>query len=117
MTLHGSNGKIILQYNKFAKFVNSLLNNSIKKPISYVKNSKQFIQYIYYIHVSDGYVLISLDTSRLFTNMFYHLVKLGIDRRYKQIKKHTIIYLYEIHNAIDYFESNTFLEFNNTYYK
>ena len=100
-----------------ANFLNSVLNNSIKKPASYVKNSHQFIQDIYNIHVPDNHVLISLDASSLFTNVPYDLVKLGIDKQYEQIKKHTIIPLHEIHEAIDYFENNTYLQFNNTYYK
>ena len=100
-----------------AKQISTILNNCIKKPDSYIKNSSYFIEKIKNISIPDDHVFVSFDATSLFTNVPPELVKSGIERRYEQMRKHTIIPLDEFFKAVDFLNDNTFLQFNKKYYK
>ena len=100
-----------------SKFISSLLTNSIKKPVSHIKNSTHFIQKISDVVIPDDHIIVSFDATSLFTNVPLDLVKIGIEKRYDQIRKHTIIPLDELFKAVDFLNEHTFLQFNNQYYK
>ena len=100
-----------------AKFISTLLTTSIKKPVSCIKNSQHFISKISEVSIPDNHILISLDATSLFTNVPVDLVKNSIEKRFNQINKFTVIPLNELFNAIDFLSSNTFLQFNNKFYR
>ena len=88
-----------------------------KKPESYIKNSSEFIDKIKDTSIPDDHVFVSFDATSLFTNVPTELVKLGIEIRYEQMRKHTIIPLDEFFKAIDFLSNNTFLQFNKKFYR
>jgi len=46
-----------------------ILNSSIKKPISYVKDSWTFVNYMKGKNIQPDEILVSLDVTSLFTNL------------------------------------------------
>ena len=65
-----------------SKTLNNILNESLPKPNSFMKNFIDLIDRIKNVKIPHNYVLLSLDVSSLFTNVPIHLVLTGIEKRW-----------------------------------
>ena len=99
-----------------AKQVSRILNNVIKKPPSYIKNSFELIQKISNLNIPDGYILISLDATSLFTNIPTDLIEKSIDRRCCSLLQNTRVTIDDWHEVIEFLSNNTYFQFNGKYY-
>jgi len=64
-----------------AKFLHNILNISIKKPISHVKDSWSFVSHIKEKSISLDEIMVSFDVTSLFTNLPKELILRGIENR------------------------------------
>lgn len=77
-----------------AKFLHNILNNSIPKPYSYIKDNWSFVTKINGVNIQPDELLVSLDDISLtFTNIPKELVLDGIEKRRNYISQATALNL------------------------
>jgi len=100
-----------------AKFLHGILKTSIKKPMSFTKDSWSFVKSINGKIIEPHEIFISLDVTSLFTNIPKELVIQGIENRWTDIQKNTKLNLTQMICAIDMVLSSTSFAFNGKYYE
>jgi len=100
-----------------AKFLHEVLNTSIKKPSSHVKDSWSFANYIRNKTIAAHEILLSLDVTALFNNIPKELVMRAIESRWGDIQKSVKFDLTQFVHALDLILSSTCFSFNDTYYE
>ncbi|XP_023315367.1 uncharacterized protein LOC111693814 [Trichogramma pretiosum] len=88
----------------------------IKPPASYFDNSFDFKSKFANISIPTDYVLVSLDVVSLFTNVPLELVLESLDRRYSDLCKSHLSFN-KIREVMIFLFNNTYLKFNNTFYR
>jgi len=99
-----------------AKFLHNIINSSIKKPNSHIKDSWSFVSYIKNKNIQQNEILVSFDVTSLFTNLPKELILQGIEKRWHDIKRNTKLSLPQLLNAIDLLLSSAGFSFNGKYY-
>jgi len=99
-----------------AKFLHNILNISIKKPTSHVKDSWSFVGHIKEKSILPDEILVSFDVTSLFTNLPKELILRGIENRWQDIEKNTKLVLPQFLNAIDLLLSSACFSYNDKYY-
>jgi len=99
-----------------SKFLHNILNSSIKKPISHIKDSWSFVSYIKSKNIQPNEVMVSFDVTSLFTNLPKELILQGIENRWQDIKGNTKLSLPQLLNAIDLLLNSSCFSFNSKYY-
>jgi len=74
---------------EIAKFLNSILNASLNRPLSHIKDCWSFVNCVKGITVELNEILVSLDATSLFTNIPKELVVRAIENRWNLIQKNT----------------------------
>jgi len=100
-----------------AKFLNSVLGASLKKPVSHAKDSWTFVEKIRGTTIEHDAILVSLDVASLYTNLPKELIMQAIENRWSDIQKNTKFTLTQLKNAIDLVLSSTGFVFNGVYYE
>jgi len=100
-----------------AKFLHGILKESIKKPMSYTKDSWSFVNNINRKIIEPHEIFVSLDVTSLFTNIPRELVMQGIENRWTDIRMKTKLSLTQMISAIDMVLSSTSFVFNGRYYE
>jgi len=100
-----------------AKFLHGILKESIKKPMSYTKDSWSFVNNINRKIIAPHEIFVSLDVTSLFTNIPKELVMQGIENRWTDIRIKTKLSLTQMISAIDMVLSSTSFVFNGRYYE
>jgi len=99
------------------KYLHEIINNSIKKPASNIKDSWSFVSRINKTHIETNEIMISLDVTSLFNNIPKELVIQGIRNRWNDIQKTTKMSISQMLNAIELVLSSTSFKFNGKYYE
>jgi len=100
-----------------AKYLHNILSCSIKKPRSFIKDSRSFVEKINKITITSEEILVSLDVDALFTNIPKELVRRGIEDRWMDISTKTKMNLPQFLHAIDTVMSSTSFTFNGKFYE
>jgi len=100
-----------------ARLLHEIINNSIKRPASNIKDSWSFVKDINNKKIEPHEILVSLDVVSLFNNIPKELIMQGIENRWNDIKKTTKISLPQFLNAIDLILSSASFKFNGKYYE
>lgn len=100
---------------KLGRFIHTKLLPLTSDHFSSTKNSLHFKQSTESIIIPDGYTLISLDVTSLFTNVPIELVKNAINNRKNKLSGN--IPSSEIIKAVEIIMTNTYFQFNNSHYK
>jgi len=100
-----------------AKYLHGIINNSIKKPASNIKDSWSFVGRIKKRSIETNEIMVSLDVTSLFNNIPKELVMQGIRNRWNDIQKTTKMSLAQMLNAIELVLSSTSFKFNDKYYE
>jgi len=100
-----------------ARYLHEILNCSIKKPASNIKDSWSFVRKINKITIYSDEILMSLDVTSLFTNIPKELVMRGIRSRWNDIKKATKMSETQFLNAIELVLSSTCFKFDGKFYE
>ncbi|XP_071628256.1 uncharacterized protein [Temnothorax longispinosus] len=100
-----------------ASRLQNILEKSVPKPESYVKDGWSFVELIRGVRVGDGDVLISLDVTSLFTNVPKDLVLKAIEERWNYITTKTDLSLLQFLSAVDLILSSTSFMFNGQFYE
>jgi len=100
-----------------ARYLHEILNSSIKKPASNIKDSWSFVKKINKIMIDSDEILISLDATSLFTNIPKELVMSGIRGRWNDIKNATKMSLTQFLDAIELVLSSTCFKFDGKFYE
>lgn len=105
---------------KLSKFVQQSITNVSKNTPSYVKDSFQFKDFITKITIPDGYVLLSLDVSSLYTNVPLERVRNALKSRKDALStcnSSKNIPINELIKAVNLIMENTCFLFNNEFFK
>ena len=102
---------------KLSKVIESILNNSLTKPKSYIKNSLNLIEIVKNIEIPNDHIMLSLDVTSLFTNIPLELLIKGVVKRYPTIMQKYNIPLDDIIGIIKFLMDNTFFQFDNEFYQ
>jgi len=100
-----------------ARYLHEILNCSIKKPASNIKDSWSFVRKINKITIYSDEILMSLDVTSLFTNIPKELVMRGIHSRWNDIKKATKMRETQFLDAIELVLSSTCFKFDGKFYE
>lgn len=100
-----------------ACFIHEILNESLKKLPSYIKNSFELVSKLKGLQFENDITLASLDVVSLFTNIPITEVINSITKRWDQVELNTIIPLNEFLIATNLILNSTYFSFNNVYYK
>jgi len=100
-----------------ARFLNSVLGVSVKRPASHVKDCWTFAKKIKGMTIELDTILLSLDVASLFTNLPKELIMQAIENRWSDIQNNTKFTLTQLKNAIDLVLSSTGFVFNGVYYE
>ena len=100
-----------------SKIFNKILNDSLPKPRSFIKNSLSFRDTIIKNQIANNYIMISLDVMSLFTNIPIKLIQKSIEKIWHYIEKFTKLPLEEFKDGIEFLMNNTFFQFNNSFYR
>jgi len=100
-----------------ARYLHEILNNSIKKPASNIKDSWSFVRKINKIMIDSDEILMSLDATSLFINIPNELVMSGIRGRWNDIKNVTKMSLTQFLDAIELVLSSTCFKFDGKFYE
>lgn len=95
----------------------NILNNAIKKPKSYLRNSYDFINRIKPFLIPDDHILISLDATSLFTNVNSEHVRDSLIKRYCTISQCSNISLDDLLESCQFLFDSIYFKFNNNYYQ
>jgi len=99
-----------------AKFLHNILNISIKKLISHVKDSWSFVSHIKEKSISLDEIMVSSDVTSLFTNLPKELILRRIENRWLDIEKNTKLSLPQLINAVELLLSSAYFSYNDKYY-
>ena len=91
-----------------SKFICTILNKSIRKPPSFVKNSLEVVNRLNGLLIPDESILVSFDVASLFTNISLERVIESIQRRYNTIRNFTNVPLDKLIRAVKIIMNNTF---------
>ncbi|XP_018361291.1 PREDICTED: uncharacterized protein LOC108760020 [Trachymyrmex cornetzi] len=97
--------------------MHNIINDSIPKTFSHIKDSFQLVEKLNGRFVDPGYVLASLDVVSLFTNTPTDLALNSIDGRWEHISAKTCIPKSEFIIAVRFILGLTFFAFNKKIYK
>lgn len=100
-----------------ANFLHNILQKSIIKPRSFVKDGWAFANLIKNKAIDSAEILASLDVTSLYTNIPKDLVLKGIEKRWSEISGHTKFNLQQFNYAIDMVLSSTSFTFNGVAYE
>jgi len=100
-----------------ARYLHEILNSSIKKPASNIKDGWSFVKKINKIMIDSDEILMSLDATSLFTNIPKELVMSGIRGRWNDIKNVTKMSLTQFLDAIELVLSSTCFKFDGKFYE
>ncbi|XP_024889413.1 uncharacterized protein LOC112465880 [Temnothorax curvispinosus] len=100
-----------------ANLLHKILEKSVPKSESYIKDGWSFVELIRGVRVGGGDVLISLDVTSLFTNVPKDLVLKAIEKRWNYITTKTDLSLPQFSRAVDLILSSTSFMFNGQFYK
>jgi len=100
-----------------ARYLHEILNTSIKKPASNIKDSWSFANKINKIKIDQSEVLMSLDVTSLFTNIPRELVEKGITNRWNEIQNFTKMNLSQFLYAIELVLSSAYFKFDDKIYE
>ncbi|XP_024892886.1 uncharacterized protein LOC112468084 [Temnothorax curvispinosus] len=100
-----------------AYFLHNILEKSVPKPESYIKDGWSFVELIGDVGIGEDDVLISLDVASLFTNIPKDLVLKAIERRWNHISKETKLSRPQFLSAVDLILSSTSFSFNGQIYE
>ncbi|XP_011866401.1 PREDICTED: uncharacterized protein LOC105561223, partial [Vollenhovia emeryi] len=101
---------------KIAKFLGDILQKSIQRPSSHIKDSWSFVKKINRLKIRPDQSLVSLDATSLFTNIPKELVLRAIEHRWDMISKNTKLNLQQFSHAIDLILTSTSFCFNAQFY-
>ena len=100
-----------------AYFLHNILEKSVPKPKSYIKDGWSFVELIRDVRIGEDDVLISLDVASLFTNIPKDLVLRAIERRWNHISKKTKLSRPQFLSAVDLILSSTSFSFDGQIYE
>ncbi|XP_011869031.1 PREDICTED: uncharacterized protein LOC105562638, partial [Vollenhovia emeryi] len=100
-----------------ASFLHEILQKSIQKPASHIKDSWALVEAIKNKPISDNELLISLDVNALFTNIPKDLVFKAIEKRWQKISEVTFFTLPQFLHAIETVLDSTSFSFNGVIYE
>jgi len=100
-----------------ARYLHEILNSSIKKPTSNIKDSWSFVTKINKTDIDSGEVLMSLDVTSLFTNIPKELVVQGITNRWNEIKNSTKMNLTQFLDAVEMVLGSAYFKFDGKFYE
>ncbi|XP_071581173.1 uncharacterized protein, partial [Temnothorax nylanderi] len=100
-----------------ASYLHTILEDTLPKPKSYVKDSWSFVKIIKDVTISPDHILVSFDVTSLFTNIPKDLVLKGIEKRWHFISPHTNFSLPQFLHAVDLILSSTSFCFNGQFYE
>ncbi|XP_018367481.1 PREDICTED: uncharacterized protein LOC108763996 [Trachymyrmex cornetzi] len=98
-------------------YLHKIINNSIQKSPSYIRNSVDLIDKLKNIKLESNSILVSLDVVSLFTNIPMDLATNSVVRRWEFISSETKITLEEFMIAFRLVLNSTVFIFNGKYYK
>jgi hypothetical protein len=100
-----------------AKFLCEILQKSVQKPKSHIKDSWTFVRKIRNIKITPDQSLVSFDATALFTNIPKELALKSIERRWDNIATNTKFSLHQFLYAIDLILSSTSFVFDSRFYE
>lgn len=100
-----------------AAFLHDILNKSIQRPKSHVKDSWTFVNNIRHKNICDANIMISLDVTALFTNIPIDLVMKAVEKRWIQITLNTELTLQQFLHALEVVLGLNSFSFNGEYYE
>ncbi|XP_071565721.1 uncharacterized protein [Temnothorax nylanderi] len=100
-----------------ASFMHDILQKSIPKPRSRIKDSWSFVRKIANVNIDTDEILISLDVTALFTNIPKELVCEGIRKQWHYISQHTNLNLTQFLHAIELILQSTSFGFDGQFYE
>lgn len=98
-------------------FLHSILDKSIVKPNSFIKDSWSFAKVINDYHIQNDEIMISLDVTSLFTNIPTQLVLQAIKNRWDLISTKTSMSINQFLHAIQLILESTSFKFNDVIYE
>ncbi|XP_077277703.1 uncharacterized protein LOC143905912 [Temnothorax americanus] len=100
-----------------ARFMHDILQESIPKPRSHIKDSWSFVRRIVNYNIDTEEILISLDVTALFTNIPKDLVCEGVRKRWHHISQYTKLNLAQFLYAIELILQSTSFGFDGQFYE
>jgi len=100
-----------------ARFIHEILERSIRKPSSHIKDGWTFANIIKNHTIKDNEVLVSLDVTSLFTNIPKDLALKAIEKRWTEISDKTTFSLPQFLYAVETVLESTSFCFNGQYYE
>ncbi|XP_062710010.1 uncharacterized protein LOC134288585 [Aedes albopictus] len=97
-----------------AKYIANILQSSIHSPYN-TASSFEFCDEVNRITLPEGYIMISLDVTSLFTNVPRHLVTRNIIQRWKEVNTHINLDLFL--EIVEYCMEASYFCFEGQYYK
>ncbi|XP_011861707.1 PREDICTED: uncharacterized protein LOC105558566, partial [Vollenhovia emeryi] len=102
---------------KMARFLHEILETSVIKPRSHIKDSWAFTKLIQNRRIEREEILLSLDVTALFNNIPKELVIKAIEKRWLEISQKTFFNLQQFLYAIELVLSSTSFSFNGQFYE
>lgn len=100
-----------------ARYLHDILERSVKKPTSHIKDGWTFANNIKNHAISNNELLISLDVTSLFTNIPKDLVLKSIERRWTDISDNTTFNLSQFLYAVEVVLESTSFCFDGQFYE
>lgn len=100
-----------------ANYIHSIIQGSIKKPRSHIKDGWSFSENIRGRKIGDDETMVSLDVTSLFTNIPKELVLKGIENCWEEISKNTKLNLAQFLYVIELILDSTSFSFEGQFYE
>ena len=104
---------------KLAVFLKDIINKSlnIKEKFGHIKNSYELVKRINGLLLPEGYKIVSLDISSMYSNIPMELVVNSVLSRWSEMEKNTSIPIQEFKRAISIILESAYFRFNDEYYE
>ena len=102
---------------KLSKYLANILSNVVGETEYGIKNSFDFVNKIKNIQIPEEHMLFSLDVTSLYTNIPIHLALDIVNNKWQDISHYTKLTKEEFNKAVKFCLTNTYFEFDNSYYK
>jgi len=100
-----------------ARYIHDILESSIRKPRSRIKDSWSFASIVRGLNIRDDEVLVLLDVKSMFTNIPKDLVCIAIENRWTEISRATKLTLPQFLHAVNLVLSSMCFTFNGRFYE
>lgn len=99
-----------------SKYLSNILSNLLGKNEFYIKNSWDFCEFIKNKNIPQGHTIVSFDVVSLYTNIPIDLAIKCIENKWEQIKSFTPLTKKDFIEATKLCLTQTFFQFENSYY-